>query len=71
MSAKAVLAITCRMKSGTASCTLTHIRVLISWPMSTLRAESDRPKSSAKSEIERSQRTVSVTFSPPSALAFQ
>ena len=38
------------------------MRLATSWPMSTLRAESERPKSSAKSDTDRSQNTVSVAY---------
>ncbi len=47
------------------------MRVLISWPMSTLRPESERPKSSANSDTERSQSTVRVTLAVPSSFGFQ
>jgi hypothetical protein len=64
-SANAVLTITCRMNSGSASCRLTPMRVLTSWPMSTAWRASERPKSSANSETERSHRMVLVSFARP------
>jgi hypothetical protein len=66
-SAKLVLAMTCRMNSGTASCRLTPMRVATSCPMSALRAESLRPKRNSSSETDRSHSTVSVTLPAPSA----
>ena len=47
------------------------MRVLISWPMSVALFESERPKSSANSDTERSQNTVSVALCAPSAAPFQ
>ena len=70
-SANDTLAITCRMKIGRASCTLTHMRRLTSSPMSPALSLSARPNWKLKSEIERSQKIVSVTFSLPALGAFQ
>ena len=64
-SAKAVLAITCSTNSGSASCTLTHMRRLTSGPMSPALSASERPKRSSNSDTERSQKMVSVTRSAP------
>ncbi len=64
-SAKAVLAMSCSANSGNASWMLTHMRVATSWPMSPALSASERPKSSANSETERSQKMVSVNFSLP------
>ena len=47
------------------------MRVAISWPMSVAAWASERPKSSAISETERSQNTVPVARERPSARSFQ
>ena len=70
-SANAVLAITCNRNSGSASCRLTHMRVLISCPMSSALRASDRPNFSAKSDTDRSHTMVWVSLAAPSSLTFQ
>ena len=65
------LTINCSTNSGSASCRLTHMRVLTSYPMSTLRVESERPNCSAISDTERSHSTVRVSFSVPLSAPFQ
>ena len=55
-----MLAITCRMNKGSASCRLTAIRELTWWPMSPALSASARPKSRVNKDTERSQKIVSV-----------
>ena len=68
-SANAVLAMTCSTNSGSAICRLTHMRDATSWPISPALSESARPKRSANSDTERSQKMVSVILALPSLLA--
>jgi hypothetical protein len=62
---------TCSTNSGSAICRLTHMRVATSWPMSPAASLSARPKRSANSDTERSQKMVSVTCSLPCALSLK
>ena len=47
------------------------MRVATSWPMSPALSASARPKSSANSDTERSQKMVSVSFSLPGFAALK
>ena len=65
------LAITCRMKIGSASLMLTHMRRTTSSPMSPELSASERPKCSVNSDTERSQKMVSVSLSAPCFVSFR
>ena len=57
--------------AGAKAWMLTHMRVATSWPMSPALSLSARPKCSVNSDIERSQKIVSVSLSTPCSLSFQ